>query len=594
MPKLIVPLSDLDQLVTRPIITHVVEQIKVQTQLPKDTIVWYPGEDGSTYQPKTPIQDDPNYVQPEGSMQANRMGTNQQVTIDVVEEFDSNYTLTGVLFKPEYPFLFKDPALGVFMKPGYARTTVTMQIKFRAQSETQSMNWRNLMRQRIIGQADVRIYDLTYSYYVSPTYLTILQELYALRENIAGYGDTFDEYVRAHLVPKATQISDLAGNAANLRWVIPETQIRVPGWWDFDGYPERGQRDEKSGTWTSTIAFKFSYDRPYTQVMFYPLMVHNQLIPKKWRPDMRSWESRHPNPGYSLTAKALLPFEGNLSRVPNPITEGYRIPWFDEFVPQTIVPQTKNVIQALISIDQSNPQALFSLKDMGSFVLDKDIQAFMVGEAPYMTQVGQSVFSLVLYQGNMMATDSALSVDSDLNVTTTWNLDLRQVYHIRLALHYDLCGINPAAQQRLQQHCEAARKIIDALDGRIKLRPGLPVCLPNDTMKRSDYLLMNSIINARKSRDGQGNSYLPSYLGTVATLFVELASRSQLEAEREAIRLEQRRRMMMCLSTRAAIPDPEGAKLEAEEELKEELSSAEDVMSTGEHWEDWCSTGEWD
>lgn len=582
MPKLILPISDLDQLVTRPIVVQMLNQIKRETQLPADAIIWFPGEDGSTLQPQSTITGDQNFMSQEGSNQLNRMGTNSQITVEVQEEFDNAFTLTGPLFKPENLFIFKDPALGIFMKPNYRRTNVTLQIHYRAQSATQAANWRNLMQQRISGQADVRLYDLTYSFYVLPTYLTILRELYRLREKVAGYGDTFDQYLKGHLIEKATQITDLAGKTENLRWAIPETQIRVPGYWDFDGFPEKGTRDEKSGTWTATVAFQFAYDRPSTQVMFYPLMIHNQLLGKKWRPDMTSWEKTHANPGYSLTAHSLRAFEGNLNHVPNTATEGYRIPWFDEFVPDGIIPQTRNVVQALVSIDPLNPRALFSLKDMGAFVLDPDIQAFLVGEAPYLNQVGQSVFSLVLYRGSTMMPDGTLAIDSDLNVSTPLTLDLRHVYHIRLALHYDLCGISPSAQQRLQRHCEAARKIIDALDGRIKFRPGLPICSSTDVMSRQDYVTMNARINARTSRNSQANSYLGSFYGTVATLFVDERSEARLSVEQAQARTLERQRLMECLSARATYPNPVEAQLDRETAIREVIEENEDIFSTGE------------
>jgi hypothetical protein len=580
MPKIIRPVADLDQSVTRPIITQIVNQLKRETQLPEDTMIWYPGPDGATLQPTSVIQGDPNFVSQEGSQQINRIGANAQVTIEVTEDFDLDWTLSSPTFTPENLFIFKDPSLGIFLKPAYSRTDVTIQVHFRAQSATQASQWRSLMRQRVAMQADVRLYDLTYSYYVLPTYLMILKELHRLRENVAGYGDTFDQYLKAHLVEKATQISDMAGKESSLRWTIPETQIRVPGYWDFDGFPETGTRDEKGGTWTATMAFKFKYDRPTTQVMFYPLMVHNQLLSKKYRPDMRSWENTHANAGWSLTANALRPFEGNLSRMPNKVTEGYRIPWFDEFLPAGIIPQTKNVITALVSIDPTNPSALFSLKDMGDFTLDPDIQAFMVGEAPYMTLPSQSVISLVLYQDENMMVPTVLSVDSDLTVTTTIPLDLRQVYHVRLALQYDLLAINPAAQVRMQQHCAATNKIITALDGKIKLRPGLPICSPTDTMTRWDYQQMSKLINARCGRNyGRIGTTM---METVGTLFVNTQRRGNFTDLAELERLEQRRRMMECLAARAAYPQPELYKHEQQEAWFDAHGE-----STGE-----CSTGE--
>jgi hypothetical protein len=179
-----------------------------------------------------------------------------------------------------------------------------------------------------------------------------------------------------------------------------------------------------------------------------------------------------------------------------------------------------------------------------------------------------------------MMVPTVLSVDSDLTVTTTIPLDLRQVYHVRLALQYDLLAINPAAQVRMQQHCAATNKIITALDGKIKLRPGLPICSPTDTMTRWDYQQMSKLINARCGRNyGRIGTTM---METVGTLFVNTQRRGNFTDLAELERLEQRRRMMECLAARAAYPQPELYKHEQQEAWFDAHGE-----STGE-----CSTGE--
>jgi hypothetical protein len=123
MPKIIRPVADLDQSVTRPIITQIVNQLKRETQLPEDTMIWYPGPDGATLQPTSVIQGDPNFVSQEGSQQINRIGANAQVTIEVTEDFDLDWTLSSPTFTPENLFIFKDPSLGIFLKPAYSAQT---------------------------------------------------------------------------------------------------------------------------------------------------------------------------------------------------------------------------------------------------------------------------------------------------------------------------------------------------------------------------------------------------------------------------------------------------------------------------------------
>lgn len=494
MPKTLLPVADLDQSVTRPIVIDVVRQVQRYTGIGDDTVIFFPGPDGQSYQPLSIIRPDQNYQGTGEFDGAQRLGNFNQVTVEITEEYDLDRTLAQAVLQPEHLLIFADKKIGVFMKPAYSNTDVSLTFKYRTKDQTTAEKWQNDMRQRVSGNRDVHLLELTYSYAIIPAHMAILKEIYRLRELVAGYGDTFETWFLGHATPKMTQITDSAGK--NLQYVIPQTQIGVPANFDFDGFPDKGGRDEPGATWTASFTLKFKYDRPTEQVMTYPLVVHNQLLDQKYRPAAPPYTLESRPKEYSLTAKALAAFQRTDANNATIKRMGARIPVFDEFLPTSLMPGTQTLVTVLLGLDSVNPTHLFSLQQLGDYTFDPDILIFLLEEYPYLNKAYQSVFCLSLYQGQDRMTDGLIAIDADLNVTSTIALDFRQVYHARISLYRNLCGLNPAAQKRLQRHCGAAQKIIAALAPQIPAAGKLPVCALDNFMSSADLGAVCRIINA--------------------------------------------------------------------------------------------------
>jgi hypothetical protein len=325
MPKVIVPIRDTDETVLRPVITGVVKQILEYTELKEDDVqVFFPGTENKTFQPGSSINKEGVPNQLKGAFY-------NQVAIEVDEQYEHDRILATAVFHPENLFIFRDDHLETSIKPVYSSCEVTINIRFRALDKVTAIRWRDQMRSRISRGRITHLHTLVYSYFIPGAYMEILKEIHRLRENVAGYGQDWDTYFKQTVSPKATIQTDMAGK--NQAWSMAESQMRVIGYFDYDGAPEQGGREDGGETWTINLAYKFKYDKPVGAVMMYPLVIHNQLLDQRFRPKHGPYEVIDQERAYAWSTGALSRFEmGNrVKRYQD--DDGVCIPSFDEWYP---------------------------------------------------------------------------------------------------------------------------------------------------------------------------------------------------------------------------------------------------------------------
>ncbi len=500
MPKLLRANLDTDETVVRPVMFDIIREIKEYTKLDhQDVAVFYPGTENKTFQPGSSIGKD--------SLENTLKGAfYNQVAIEIDEQYEHDRILETAVFRPDNLFIFRDDYLETSIRPVYSSMDVSINIRFRAMDKVTAIRWRDEMRATVSMGRMTHLHELTYSYFIPVGYLKILEEIHRLRERVAGYGQSWEKYFKDTVTEKATEVVNLAGKLP--QWAIAETQGRVVGYFDFDGAPEQGSREDGGETWTIAVTYKFKYDKPVGCVMFYPLMVHNQLLGPEWRPKHGPYEIQEQQRVYSLSAGAFSKFESG--RVVGKLMEqqGVFLPSFDEFIPSRIWGGTLRVITVMIAIDPKNPAHLMNLvTDLKPYALDPDIIGLLKVEAPYMTLPYTSIFNLSLYEGAGLMDDTWLAVDNELNVTAQKPLDYRSVYHIRLSILRDPTTLPPAAVLRLRKHCAAAVKIFDTIDPTLRRKNRLPVCMTGDWLPKVEYHKASDAINAAVITKGNGQNY---------------------------------------------------------------------------------------
>lgn len=457
MPKLILRIPETELSVTRPVVMEVARKLFKQLGIHPNTQVYFPldgidkrAQAGSVM--GSTERDEANYLP-----------FSQSIRIEALEEYEEDSLGATAIHRPEnFPF-FRDDKLGIMLKPAYSNTDVTLNFKFRAADRTIAKRWRDEVRMRYSDQREVYAHSASFHWQPPVAFMNILGELHRLRENVLPYGEDFDTYFDNGSDARLSKLVTQAGTDGT--WEVSETQGDLYGYFDFTGGPEAGSKEDDGDTWTISFSYKFRYFKPLACVMHYPLSVHNQILDQKWRPSPQDDIAKVPARSAGLSTAAFFQFRSDRPRAFASIN-GYGIPAFDEFIPGSVVPETRRLFTALMQLDLNDRQALLNLTQLGKIKFTPLITNFLKVEAPYMAKTYNSVFCLSLYEEVGLHRSGLMTVDSELNVRSVNELDPRKVYHVRLALVTDWALLTPPAIDRLTENGEAALELIKVIDPR--------------------------------------------------------------------------------------------------------------------------------
>lgn len=505
MPKIKLPVPETTESITRPIMFDVIRQLIEITNLPKDINVLYSGGLERAKQLGSAIN------MPEGT-DPNKFNFNDKITIEVDEDFGEDRILNEPVIGPGNLLIFEDSPLKIIMKPVYSLSDVTITVTYRAANENAAEYWRTSIETALRQRRDILMHDLTYSYQVPDEMLYILKQLHTMREAVDGYGDSYDKYFKEHSHPRMTELTNLSGQAS--AWTIPETQMRVQGWFDF-ALPPKATRDGDADTRTISFSYKFNYQRPVQLVMMYPVVVHNQVIPQKFRPRPVETEDDAIQ-ARSLTTRVLSHYESGTEALMNH-QPGYSIPQFDEFLPASVPHETMRALTVLFTIDDPTSTRFLKLDELKSKKFTDDILAYMRAETGYMTKMYQSAIMINFYRDEHLILPTPVKINSNLEVHATTPINLRHQHHLRISLVTDLFMLQGNALERLRSHGRAAIQILDAIDPSLKQRGLLPMLIGDNYISKASLLL--AMENMRPRNQATGSFLMLAQ--TVQTLFVQ-------------------------------------------------------------------------
>jgi hypothetical protein len=256
-----------------------------------------------------------------------------------------------------------------------------------------------------------------------------------------------------------TKVSNLSGE--NAMAYKPETATRILGWFDFQGEPEKTEKDTDGSTWTTEFSYKFRYDKVTHAVLRFPVAIHNQLVDSRLFGKMQKM-LHEKELQYSGIGQANRAFESDniLSELTKRYPTAIRIPTHDTIAYTNIVLHTNTLFSAIIELEENNP-VLLNLNELGDFGFDDDIMAYIKQEGyKWMTKPYACMLNISLYRDANLTNPHNLTIDQDLNVRAVEGTDIRKVNRIRISYYDSLEAVMPEALVRLNQFPEALKKLV--------------------------------------------------------------------------------------------------------------------------------------
>lgn len=462
MSLMTIPLAEVDASVSRPVIFDIARQVMFKTNIPLTTKIIFKDKSDSVFQPGSEIGSDG--VQAElQSDEKLYIEIQEQPLVELSTDQDLKRDNTNIP-------LFDDDKLGIVVLPIRKTVEVSITFRYKSNSKTYSERWKNNIWTKIASQHDLDVHTVSYSYPFPPEFFDLIKYFHMLRERVAGYGDTFEEYFNNHCDQELTQVSNL--NGKNSLIYKPETLTRVIGWFDFQGEPEKAEKESEGNSWISEFAYKFRYEKPTDAVMHFPVAIHNQLVDKRLFGKLQKMldEKRLK---YTKVGAANRAFESDaiLANITKRYPSVKTIPTHDDISYYERIPHTRTLFTAIIEIEEPvvingvSKHFLLNLKELGDYKIDDSVMHYIEEEGyKWMPKPYACMLNISLYRNDHLTDPKNLQIDKDLNVYAVSGVDIRKINRVRISYYTDIEKVMPEALQRLNNYKEAFIKLVKAGD----------------------------------------------------------------------------------------------------------------------------------
>jgi len=444
MPVLALTLDEVKKTICNSVIFKIIDDLKVKTKLPRDIPIIY-NDDMDVA--KTNLQD--NAVSQSSTLPT--VASQRRINIFAREEYNQDdIASTAVLQNNSFP-IFRDNTNDIFINLVYIKVDYTLEVAYTSPSRTECIRWRDDIRARLSQMQSHMVHDVSYIVFLP----TIVQDFISdMHENINRLAPIdIVEYFRIHGDNRLRLYTDL--NSNNPQIGLEEIQTRILGLYDFSPLPEEVEKDKETGTYTVKFNYKFSFDRPALVRIMYPIMVANKIVPSKYLEHITNPlnylnQEKKKNLVYTQSGHFLSKFEAHRQLEYRINTDlPIRIPYFDNYQERKMFPGYAVQATILVDINEVDKRTLLNLKDLKRYHIRDDILQYIInGEKNYITKPYQSFIYIGVSQRDKHYNNHILTIDDDLNVKSTVDLDLMRETRIIFNFIYDFTYLNKAALQR--------------------------------------------------------------------------------------------------------------------------------------------------
>lgn len=444
MPQIERVINDTNLTIIRPVAKAVIRQVCEAVGISPKVDVLYPDSKGVVEQPGSTLESKDNTP---------KFNSGEYISIIVEDKpgFEG-----GVYYdtrhKSETTPIFADPALGLFLAPIVSNRELFINITYKSQDGVAAKAWVENMRSRIIGSR-LQLFHRVQAYYIVPEEVTsIIEHVYELRENKAGYGETIEEYFFPRADNRFTTFTDQGEKNKALGFSVPYTELY--GWFENPNEPDKPERGDKGENYTATLTYRVQLDVHTSLLLRYPIIVHNQYIDNRYIFNIKP--TAYDKLKVDGTQTAMLDgFYGAKRPALDPeFSYGIRLPKHDDWLaePLTYAPHTLQLYSVLIVVDENNPPLFMNIQDVEELELPDFVWDYIRSENNWMLKPTNSLFQFTLFLQNDSYPANCVNISETLDVTVKNVVNLRYQQHARFGVYLDLKYLNEEARNRLKDH----------------------------------------------------------------------------------------------------------------------------------------------
>lgn len=487
MPVQMIDLVGMNNSFLRPVVADVVNQIKSITNLPVDK-TFIITENSGPMLPGSSIG--------ESSQKdiINPTGHDKAIRIEVDEDIDDMQMGAG---KPKLEYarpIFRDNDLDISIVPVSTQSTITLSVIARFGSRTEAEQWR-VRNRREAQQGRWQLqHILNYHYTIPNELILLLNHIHELREINAPYNESLPEYLKPRFAKNVEVLTDQAGN--NKQIVISERIVNAVGTFDFNTIPEKVEKDKDKVVWEIKFNYKIMLERIIGLLINYPVLVHNSFIDSRYIPQYEPGLGKLVAPiGDALMLNLTT---GIVDMGPRLKPAGMvPVPYFDDWKPKYKPTAQLPLYMFLLRVSLDDRHDVIDLTQLGDLSLHPLFIPYLQSNPETILHRHASLFNVIIHEDNRALDGSLFTIDSDLKIRSTFELDLRKTYRVVYYITADPAGILGVNLKRL---LEFGNLILYAFEhvylDIFKRRMKKPTLTSDGALKLQDWETMIKIIKS--------------------------------------------------------------------------------------------------
>lgn len=448
MPHALIAIPDVHETVLRRIAVDLMTDLAKQVRLPAGTELLLPGASETVPMNKGDFK--------ECVDSGLRYPNDGRLVVRFHEELDETQTLATAVGRREYPPLFYDDGRQIEIRPIYRLTQLVMTVEFVARNRVEAQRWVDEMRSRISMYRAELYHDLTYHYALPDRVHYLLMELHKLATQQAPIDQTqFLDYFNQYKFHPTTVVETLAGTAP--RVVYKEKVLNALGWFDFTSSPSTPEKDGDTGTYRTEFSYTLTFNRPMQVYCRWPLLVHNQLIPKPLR-------TRSPYQTHYEENRKVSNTKGALDAV-STMFDFNGLPYIQLPLEDDWTPPSKEIgylmfFQGLTLVDPDDPTTVLDLTDVGDYRLNPAVVEYMQHQGGNLFNDG-CVYRIYLYENDDLA-PYTLTLDGT-TIVADRPLDITKSYRVRIGLRRNWQTLPPSVTTCMRRYPRLTHMSLQAL-----------------------------------------------------------------------------------------------------------------------------------
>ena len=365
----------------------------------------------------------------------------EHIVIDYEEEISDDYDVSIKMLHPNSKPIYIDNDLKTKFIPVYSKRKYTIDFEYRNKSKSKVTNLINRLRTMVARDGQYIVNHMEYSY-VLPTYAFMLVKEINDKKNLAlNTNVDIETYINDHFDLRVDTINPTDGDSLKTDVVIREKQQNIISKITTNLADIKKEHIEDEESWSIKFSYVFEIEQPTELILYYPMTIYGKLIDEKFRTFIKQDEFVFK--GEEMKGDRALTDIGvrrEFANIVNKLNKPYiNIPFEDTVELPKAKPDMTRIVSVMTSVNPNDTKELFNIMDIPILQFNQVVLDYFKEEGyknigiPYKT-----LFYIELYKEDRLNDSNVITMDTNLNLRTTLDLDPKYMYRVTINILNDI------------------------------------------------------------------------------------------------------------------------------------------------------------